>query len=77
MLTAAHLAKGDNLRTVRPEYRDSAAAAIRLLQQIEYDEAYWNRMDGEHYVAPAKKADPNKAFAKSHEVAGDDDKPRR
>lgn len=44
MLNAAHLARGDNLRTVRPEYRDSAAAALKLLQQVEYDESYWLRM---------------------------------
>ncbi len=44
MLNAAHLGNGDNLRLVRREYRASAAAAIRLLQQIEYDESYWRRL---------------------------------
>lgn len=44
MLNAAHLGKGDNLRLVRPENRKSAAAALKLLQQIEYDESYWLRM---------------------------------
>ena len=43
-LNATHLARGDNLRTVRPEHRASAVAAIELLQQIEFDESYWLRM---------------------------------
>lgn len=43
MLNAAHLAKGDNLRTVRPEYRPSAVAALKMLQQIEWDESAWLR----------------------------------
>lgn len=44
MLNAGHLAKGDNLRTVRPEFRQSAHGALVMLQRIEYDESYWRRM---------------------------------
>lgn len=44
MVTSAHLEKGDNLRLVRPEYRPSARAAIKLLQALEHDESYWLRM---------------------------------
>lgn len=57
MLTAAHLAKGDNLRLVRPEYRDSARAAIKLQQRIEYDEAYWRRLMESFEEIPQRNGD--------------------